>query len=90
MGDCVNCGRALDVTWKYCIYCGHSVGDGASARPAMLPTAHDFAPEFPPDDDVEVDVPRKRADVLLILGVALGIAGIVLIVYMVAVLRGPV
>lgn len=92
MGDCVNCGLPLAEGWKFCIRCGARVEQGAQPVPAAIrPAFPPDDPAFPPDEDDEQVRPsrRFRLDVPLVIGVALGIGGIVLIVYMLIVLNGP-
>lgn len=85
MHDCVNCGRTLDPGWKFCIYCGTRAQ--ALSRPS-IPAAIRPAPpaDFPPDEEPAPAPRRFRVDVPLIIGIALGVAGIILIVYMLTVL----
>ena len=86
MSDCVNCSRSLDPAWKFCISCGARIITVTPDIPAAIRPA---APSvFPPDDDPAPGPRRFRVDVPLTIGIALGIAGIVLVVYMFFVLSG--
>ena len=91
MGNCVNCGLPLEQDWKFCIRCGDRIASGPQPIPSAIRPAFPPAdPAFPPDyEDEPSRLPRHlRLDVPLVLGVALGISGIVLIIYMLIVLSG--
>lgn len=80
MTACANCSASLEPQWRFCIRCGAPV-DRVAARSA-IPSA--IRPE-PEDEPIPL---RRRIDVPLLLGVLLGIAGMVLIGYMIVTLSG--
>ena len=92
MGKCRNCGVTLDPAWKFCIACGQAVSqaenDIAIAEPASarepIPSAIRQVAE--PDDE---PVPRRRADIAVIFGIAMAVGGAVLIILVALALFTP-
>ncbi len=70
MGICANCGEVLERAWKYCIHCGAAVSSVPSIPGAIRP-------------DVEPDKRRSRLDLPRLIGVALAVAGVGVISYLV-------
>lgn len=77
---CANCSAPLHPEWKYCIRCGTAVERASAAIPSAI------RPE--PDDEDEQVTPNRRIDVPLLLGIALAIAGVVLIGFVIVTLSG--
>lgn len=95
MGDCVNCGRELQPEWKFCIYCGTAllprrpeVQIPSAIRPEPSSGTGIDALNEPDDEDLDLPRRKKRIDIPLTIGIALGVAGIALVVYMAIVLTG--
>ncbi len=67
MATCENCGRELGRPWKYCIHCGAPITADAGIPGAIRPT------------DVAA-TPGPRIDLPVVIGIAVAVAGLVLIV----------
>lgn len=85
----MNCGRALQQEWKFCIYCGAPARAGdhipSAIRPSTITPSFDDDPE---NEFVPIERRRRRIDVPLLVGLVLGVAGIALVIYMSIVLGG--
>ena len=89
MPTCLSCGANLAPEWKYCIYCG---AVAATVSPRRRSGRDDNGITIPPAirPEATTTMGRKtRLDVPLLVGVVLGLAGTVLIVYMAILLFGP-
>lgn len=88
MGNCTNCGAALEPGWKFCVACGHAVAmphdDGTPPTPEPIPSAI-----RPPAVSGDEALPRKRVDVALIVGIVMAIGGGVLIILVAIALFSP-
>ncbi|MET4781172.1 zinc ribbon domain-containing protein [Glaciihabitans sp. UYNi722] len=69
MGNCANCGTALDPAWKFCIHCG-------------APVRRTFVEPIPaairPVDEAGTAKPTKDRSTLI--GIIVAIAGVALII----------
>lgn len=88
MPTCLSCGANLAPEWKYCIYCG---AVAATVSPRRRGGRDDNGMTIPPAirPDTTVQLQRSKLDVPLLIGIVLGLAGTVLIVYMAILLFGP-
>lgn len=88
MPTCLSCGANLAPQWKYCIYCGAVAATvSPRRRSGRDPSSVTVPPAIRPD---VIAVPAKtKLDVPLLVGIMLGVAGTVLIVYMAILLFGP-
>lgn len=72
MGDCVNCGGALEDRWKFCIFCGTPVSKAPISEPVATPDVEPAAapepePARPPIPSairtfVPVEIPNEDDD----------------------------
>jgi hypothetical protein len=87
MPTCLSCGANLSPEWKYCIYCG---AVAATVSPRRRSGRDDNGITIPPAIRPEALAGRAtRLDIPLLIGIVLGLAGTVLIVYMAILLFGP-
>lgn len=87
MPTCLSCGANLAPEWKYCIYCG---AVAATVSPRRRSGRDDNGVTIPPAIRPEGVGPRTtKLDVPLVIGIMLGLAGTVLIVYLAILLFGP-
>ncbi|HEY9498022.1 MAG TPA: hypothetical protein VIQ78_03270 [Terrimesophilobacter sp.] len=68
MEPCEGCGREVEGSWKYCVYCG---------RP--MHAARNIPSAIRPDSDGEP--PARRYDAPFWVGVGMGALGLALIIY---------
>lgn len=97
MGTCANCGKTLEPGWKFCIHCGTplaksteptAIGTGPGTGTGTGGPAQPVPSAIRPGDDDDLP-PAKKRDVALILGVALGVGGLVLIIVVAVAVFSP-
>ena len=88
MPTCLSCGANLAPEWKYCIYCG---AVAATVSPRRRGGRDEYGVTIPPAirPDALAEPPKTKLDIPLLIGIVLGLAGTVLIVYMAILLFGP-
>lgn len=88
MPTCLSCGANLAPEWKYCIYCG---AVAATVSPRRRSGRDDNGMTIPPAirPDAGAEPAKTKLDVPLLIGIVLGLAGTVLIVYLAILLFGP-
>ena len=95
MSECANCGATMQQRWRFCIHCGTPVGAAVAApttapfidhSPTVITAVIPGAARAPVGPDAPAG--RRRVDIPMIAGIALGAAGIALIIYMIVVLGG--
>ncbi len=76
MERCDSCDRELASRWKFCIYCGRPQRRGT---PALAMASASIPAAIRPG--LDLDPPTKKYDTPFWVGVAMGVLGLVLIVY---------
>lgn len=100
MGTCANCGRTLEPGWKFCIHCGTPIakstattstsGQSTTTKPAAPSVASAIPGAIRASDEGDDELPpAKKRDVALIVGVALGVGGLVLIIIVAVAVFSP-
>lgn len=72
MGNCANCGAALDPAWKYCTTCGAPIETVVETGVEPIPGA--IRPPAEPDD------PEPPKDHSALVGIIVAVVGVALII----------